>query len=35
VRVATLADILRSKRASHRPQDQQDALIIAQMLERS
>ena len=35
VRVASLKDILRSKRASKRPQDQQDAIVITQMLERA
>jgi hypothetical protein len=32
VRAASLEDILRSKRASDRPQDRQDALILEQML---
>jgi hypothetical protein len=34
VQTASLEDILRSKRASNRPQDRQDALIIEQMLRR-
>jgi hypothetical protein len=34
VRAASLGDILRSKRASKRPQDQQDAVILEQMLKR-
>ncbi|MBS0366378.1 MAG: hypothetical protein JSR67_11225 [Proteobacteria bacterium] len=34
VRAASLQDILRSKRASNRPQDAQDALVIEQMLKR-
>jgi len=34
VRAASLEDILRSKRASNRPQDQQDAIIIREMLKR-
>jgi len=34
VRVASLADILRSKRASNRPQDQRDVLILTAMLKR-
>ncbi|MBV8341249.1 MAG: hypothetical protein JO173_02600 [Gammaproteobacteria bacterium] len=34
IRAASLGDILRSKRASHRPQDQQDAILISQMLSR-
>lgn len=34
VRAASLKDILRSKRASNRPQDQQDAVILEQMLKR-
>ena len=34
VRAASLKDILRSKRASNRPQDQQDAIILAEMLRR-
>jgi len=34
VRVASLADILRSKLASNRPQDQQDVLILTEMLKR-
>lgn len=34
VKAASLEDILRSKRASNRPQDRQDVLIIEQMLRR-
>lgn len=34
VRAASLEDILRSKSASNRPQDQQDAMLIKQMLKR-
>jgi hypothetical protein len=34
VRAASLKDILRSKRASNRPPDQQDAIILAEMLKR-
>jgi len=34
VPAASLADILRSKRASNRPQDQQDVLILMEMLKR-
>ena len=34
VRAASLADILRSKRASNRPQDLQDVLLITEMLKR-
>ncbi len=34
VRAASLHDILRSKIASNRPQDQQDVIIIKQMLKR-
>lgn len=34
VRAASLKDILRSKRASNRPQDQQDAVILEEMLKR-
>jgi len=34
VQAASLADILRSKRASGRPQDQQDVLLITEMLKR-
>lgn len=34
VRAASLKDILRSKLASNRPQDQQDAVILAEMLKR-
>ena len=34
VRVASLEDILRSKLASNRPQDQQDVLILTEMLKR-
>ncbi|MGH8134641.1 MAG: hypothetical protein ACRETP_15700 [Steroidobacteraceae bacterium] len=34
VRAADLKDILRSKLASDRPQDQQDAIILRQMLKR-
>ncbi len=32
VRVASLKDILRSKEASNRPQDQQDAIVLREML---
>jgi hypothetical protein len=32
VRAASLKDILRSKEASNRPQDQQDAIVIREML---
>ena len=35
VRAASLEDILRSKEASSRPQDQQDALVLREMLKRS
>jgi hypothetical protein len=35
VRAASLEDILRSKQASSRPQDQQDAMVLRQMLKRS
>jgi hypothetical protein len=34
VRAASLEDILRSKQASNRPQDQQDVVILRQMLKR-
>jgi hypothetical protein len=34
VRVASLQDILRSKLASNRPQDQQDAIVLKEMLKR-
>jgi hypothetical protein len=34
VRAASLRDILRSKLASNRPQDQQDALVLTEMLRR-
>jgi len=34
VRAASLKDILRSKLASNRPQDQQDAIILEEMLHR-
>ncbi len=34
VQAASLEDILRSKIASNRPQDQQDAIVIKQMLKR-
>jgi len=34
VRAASLEDILRSKLASDRPQDQQDAIVIKEMLKR-
>ena len=34
VRAASLADILRSKQALNRPQDQQDAIILREMLKR-
>jgi len=34
VRAASLRDILRSKLASNRPQDQQDAVILTEMLKR-
>lgn len=34
VRAASLEDILRSKIASNRPQDQQDVIVIKQMLKR-
>lgn len=34
VRAADLEDILRSKNASNRPQDQQDVIIIREMLKR-
>jgi hypothetical protein len=34
VRVASLEDILRSKLASNRPQDQQDAIVLREMLKR-
>lgn len=35
VRAASLEDILRSKLASNRPQDQQDAITLREMLKRS
>jgi hypothetical protein len=35
VRAASLEDILRSKEASSRPQDEQDAIVIRQMLKAS
>lgn len=35
VRAASLEDILRSKQASRRPQDQQDAVLLREMLKRS
>jgi hypothetical protein len=35
LRAASLKDILRSKLASNRPQDQQDALVIIEMLKRT
>jgi hypothetical protein len=34
VRAASLQDILRSKLASNRPQDQQDAIVLAELLKR-
>ena len=34
VRAASLKDILRSKLASNRPQDQQDVIILTEMLKR-
>ncbi len=34
LRVASLKDILRSKLASNRPQDQQDVIILTEMLKR-
>jgi len=34
VRAADLEDILRSKSASNRPQNQQDVILIKQMLKR-
>jgi hypothetical protein len=34
LRAASLKDILRSKRASNRPQDQQDVIILTEMLKR-
>jgi hypothetical protein len=34
VRAASLADILRSKEASSRPQDQQDVIVLREMLKR-
>jgi len=34
VRAASLKDILRSKLASNRPQDQQDAIVLTEMLKR-
>jgi hypothetical protein len=34
LRAASLEDILRSKLASNRPQDQQDAIILTEMLKR-
>jgi hypothetical protein len=35
VRAASLKDILRSKQASSRPQDQQDVIVLREMLKRS
>jgi len=35
VRAASLEDILRSKLASNRPQDQQDAIVLAEMLKKT
>jgi hypothetical protein len=35
LRVASLADILRTKEAANRPQDRQDAAVIREMLRRS
>ena len=35
VQVASLEDILRSKQASRRPQDQQDVVLLREMLRRS
>lgn len=34
VRAASLKDILRSKEASSRPQDQQDVIVLREMLKR-
>ena len=34
LRAASLEDILRSKEASHRPQDQQDVFVLREMLKR-
>ena len=34
VRAASLEDILRSKQASNRPQDQQDVIVLLEMLKR-
>ena len=34
LQAASLKDILRSKRASNRPQDQQDVIVIKEMLKR-
>ena len=34
VRAASLADILRSKQASNRPQDRQDVIVLREMLKR-
>jgi hypothetical protein len=33
--VASLADILRSKKAADRPQDRQDVIVLREMLKRS
>jgi hypothetical protein len=35
VRAASLEDILRSKQASRRPQDQQDVIVLREMLKRA
>jgi hypothetical protein len=35
VRAASLVDILRSKLASNRPQDQQDAIVLIEMLKKT
>jgi hypothetical protein len=35
VRAASLEDILRSKQASRRPQDQQDVMVLREMLKRT
>jgi hypothetical protein len=35
VRAASLKDILRSKQASRRPQDQQDVIVLREMLKRA
>ena len=34
IRAASLKDILRSKLASNRPQDQQDVIVLKEMLKR-